>query len=201
MCKKKSTKTLMFLAVSAIFLLVGCSNQSITEPPVQGLTTDQIDFVSWKAEVADVAVKTDKSIEELESLERWTIPGLDWGIVFKRFGGTVGGETTFGNKVDVPAYAFRQHFRFIVVRVVCVEDGEQCGAEVDFLPSQNFNKDVKVTLSYEYLDFDGDPSGLNIYWYDEDGDLWYLVPDPEIDTENCTVSVYVNHFTRFAWGF
>lgn len=74
-----------------------------------------------------------------------------------------------------------------------------CGASVDFLPSQQFQANVTVTLSWEALNFDGNPEELEVYWYQEDTALWVLVPDPTIDYVNGTVSVNVDHFTRYAW--
>ncbi|NQV30447.1 MAG: hypothetical protein HQ508_06130 [Candidatus Marinimicrobia bacterium] len=74
-----------------------------------------------------------------------------------------------------------------------------CGASVDFLPSQQFQANVTVTLSWEALNFDGNPEGLEVYWYQEDTDLWVLVPDPVIDYDLGTVSVNIDHFTRYAW--
>ena len=75
-----------------------------------------------------------------------------------------------------------------------------CGALVDFLPSQQFQGDVIVTLSWEALNFNGDVESLEIYWYNEATELWVYVPDPVIDHVNGTVSVHIDHFTRYAWG-
>jgi len=75
------------------------------------------------------------------------------------------------------------------------------GAAADFLPSTQFLMNVKVTLSWEALDFDGDPENLNIYWYNEANGLWVLVPDPEFDFDHQTISIYIDHFTRYAWGW
>ncbi len=74
-----------------------------------------------------------------------------------------------------------------------------CGASVDFLPSQQFEANVTVTLSWEALNFDGNPDELEVYWFNDDTDLWVLVPDPVIDYVNGTVSVNIDHFTRYAW--
>jgi len=74
-----------------------------------------------------------------------------------------------------------------------------CGALVDFLPSQQFEADVYVTLSWEALDFEGNPDDLDIYWYNEETNLWVLVPNPVINWDDGTVSVYIDHFTRYAW--
>ena len=71
---------------------------------------------------------------------------------------------------------------------------------VEFWPDQEFDKNVRVTLSWDCLEFDGDPNDLKVYWLDESTGLWVLVPDPEVDAEQKTVSVYVNHFTRYQWG-
>ncbi|MBU0712843.1 hypothetical protein KJ762_12760 [bacterium] len=75
------------------------------------------------------------------------------------------------------------------------------GAAADFLPGTQFLKDVKVTLSWEALDFDGDPANLNIYWYNEATDRWVLVPDSEFDFDHQTIFIFIDHFTRYAWGW
>ena len=74
-----------------------------------------------------------------------------------------------------------------------------CGASVDFLPSQEFNADIYVTLSWEALNFDGDADELEIFWYNESTNLWVLVPNPVINYDEGTVSVWIDHFTRYAW--
>ncbi len=79
-------------------------------------------------------------------------------------------------------------------------DAEQCNAAVDFLPGQQFQQPVYVTLSYASLNFQGDPEDLDVYWYDEDTDTWILVSDSDLDEQAQTISVYVDHFTRFGWA-
>ena len=75
-----------------------------------------------------------------------------------------------------------------------------CGASVDFLPSQQFQANVTVTLSWEALNFDGNPETLEIFWYNESTNLWVLVPDPVINFANGTISINIDHFTRYAWA-
>lgn len=154
----------------------------------QGIPTDQIQWVSWKQEVVD-QIKSGKLMR-----------GTASKMISADNGGTIGGANTYDNKVEIPPGALEENSR-ITVDVLCLDGNEQCGAGIDFLPSQVFLKDVKVTLSWEFIGYDGGDLNFWVYYSGDDGDTWFEVETPEIDYDKETVSVYVNHFTRFAWGF
>ena len=197
--KVKSIFLVGFLLVTlGILFFAGCSNDSLTSPANQsinqGIPGDQINWIQWKPEVAN-RIKT--ILDEPRALAK---VGYQEKIIHKNEGGTVGGDTTFGCQVTIPSHAFPEHERTIIVQVAT---SEEANAGVDFLPNQTFLKDVKITVSFEflYISANTDLTELNIYWLDEDTGLWALVPDPEIDLENGAISVYVDHFTRYGWGF
>ncbi|MCH8927906.1 MAG: hypothetical protein IIB39_04225 [Candidatus Marinimicrobia bacterium] len=114
-------------------------------------------------------------------------------------GGTVGGNKTFGNIVEIPAGAVDDNTK-ITVEVTCMDNQNPCSAEVEFLPSMTFNVDVKVTMNYGALGFDGDPYMIEIYWIQEDG-TGGEVTTYTVDESNQTIVFYVNHFTRYGWAY
>ena len=180
-----------------VFLAIGflsCDRTPITASPQenstvsQGIPTDQIQWVSWKQEVV-VQIKSRKLLR-----------GTANQMIVANNGGTVGGANTYDNMVEFPAGALAED-TYITVDVICVDGHEQCGAGIDFLPSMEFLKDVKVTLSWEFINYDGGDLTFYVYFSENDGGTWSEVVDVEIDYDNETVSIYVDHFTRFAWGF
>lgn len=193
--KSKSLFWVVFvISVLGIVFFSGCSKDSLTAPEAavtpaveKGVSSESIQWVQWKQE----------AVNELARRPMW---GYDRQRIRRDFGGVVGGFMTFNNMVEIPAYAFEEHSRDITVCVVRDNEDENVGAAVDFLPSQKFVKDVKVTLSYANLDYEGNPEDLCVYWLDEDNNTWILVPNPEVNLEAQTISVYVNHFTRYGWG-
>ncbi len=192
MSSKRITLVKLLVFSIVIVVLTSCSTDPLTAPKDQsaglsinqGIPADQINWISWKPEVK----------EQIDVLAKSGLAGK----MITQSGGTVGGNITFGNTVEIPAGAVPSN-TYITVEVLHV-DGNECGAEVEFLPSMQFLLSVKITLSWEYLDFDGNPEDLNVYWFDEDTHLWILVPNPENSLEDKTISVYVNHFTRYGWG-
>lgn len=193
MSSKRITLVKLLVFSIVIVVLTSCSTDPLTAPKDQsaglsinqGIPADQINWISWKPEVK----------EQIDVLAKSGLAGK----MITQSGGTVGGNITFGNTVEIPAGAVPSN-TYITVEVLHV-DGNECGAEVEFLPSMQFLLSVKITLSWEYLDFDGDPEDLKVYYLDEDTGEWILVLNPEISLENKTISVYVDHFTRYGWGF
>ncbi|MFA4907786.1 MAG: hypothetical protein WC602_05940, partial [archaeon] len=182
------------ISVLGIVFFSGCSKDSLTAPEAavtpaveKGVPSESIQWVQWKQD----------AVNELAKRPAW---GYDRERIKRDFGGVVGGFMTFNNMVEIPAYAFEEHFRDITVSVVRDDEDENVGAAVDFLPNQKFDKDVRVTLSYANLDFDGNPEDLCVYWLDEESNTWIEVANPEVNQEMQTISVYVNHFTRYGWG-
>ena len=179
----------LFLAIG----LLSCDRTPITGSPEENITfsqgtpTDEITWVSWKQDVVD-------QINDLKLLK-----GSANKMIVAGNGGTVGGSNTFDNKVEIPAGALADN-TFISIDVICVDGKDQCGAGIDFLPSMQFLKDVKVTLSWEFINYDGGDLTFYVYYSEDDGGTWSEAVDVEIDYDNETVSIYVDHFTRFAWG-
>ena len=179
------------LCVLLVMGLMSCDSTPITAPPEenitvsQGIPTDQIQWVSWKPEV----------IERMKALAK----GSAGELIIASEGGTVGGEETFGNKAEFPAGALTED-TYVTVDVTCVDGDVQCGAGVDFLPSMEFLVAVTVTLSYGYLDYEGDPLDLEIYWSNDHGATWFLIENFAVDSGAETAYFDVNHFTRFGWG-
>jgi len=197
---KRITLVGFLILTLGIIAFIGCSKDSLTSPVNQsinkGIPAEEINWVSWKPIVK----------EQINGLAK---KGRAGKRIKKSKGGTVGGNKTFDNTVKVPAGALR-HNAYITVEVRNVDkehggfgkvstSGTQCGAEVDFKPSMQFSSNVLVTLSWAYLDVEDIPD-FHVYYSEDGGETWFVVEDPDIDYENKTVSVWVDHFTRYAWG-
>ncbi len=199
MKRKKLIPIISLLVIGALFLL-GCSGEMLTAPgeeyssqiavaEQQGVPFDQLNLVSWKPEIVSQLRVLNKKPQDAYAIKR----------IKARHGGTVGGDETFGNKVDIPPDALSED-TWISVEVLCVDSNEQCSPVVEFLPSINFLLNVTLTLSYDVLEFSGDPNLLKVYWYDSSTGLWVEVEDPVINEDDKTVSVQVDHFTRYGWS-
>ena len=199
MKRKKLIPIISALVIGAMFLL-GCSGEMLTAPgeensnqnavaEQQGVPFDQLNLVSWKPEIVSQLRVLNKKPQEAYAVKR----------IKARHGGTVGGDETFGNKVDIPSKALSED-TWISVEVLCADSNGQCSPIVEFLPSMNFLLNVTVTLSYDVLEFSGDPNLLKVYWYDSSTGLWVEVEDPVINEDDKTVSVEVDHFTQYGWS-
>ncbi len=193
---KKTNMIPISIMVIGFISLIGCSGDMLTAPGVEnenqtvaqqrGIPTDQLNLVPLRPEIA-------------EQLRQLTKHGYDEKLITVHKGGSVGGKHTFKNKVKIPAKALEED-TWISVRVLCIDGKEQCGATVEFLPNMTFRADVTITLSFDVLDFDGDPNLLKVLWYDDTTGLWVEVDDPKINYKHKTVSIQVDHFTRYAWS-
>ena len=194
--KKKNMIPIYTVIVIGIFSLIGCGGDMLTAPGVEnenqtvvaeqrGIPTDQLNLVPLKPEI----------VEQLRVLGKKAFSKKQ---IQAHIGGTVGGEKTFRNKVNIPAAALDED-TWISVEVECFDSNKQCGSIVEFLPTITFLADVTITLSFDVLDFDGDPDLLIVVWYDESTGLWVEVDNAIIDYDDKTVSIQVNHFTRYAW--
>ena len=114
-------------------------------------------------------------------------------------GGTVGGNKTFGNTVEIPAGALDENTT-ISVQVTCMDNKNPCSAEVEFLPSTTFNVEVKVTMNYDALGFDGDPYMIEIYWLQDDG-TGGEINNYVVNEAEKTIVFYIDHFTRYGWAY
>ena len=199
--KRKKLIPIISLSIIGVLFLLGCSGDMLTAPgegnenqltnaEQQGVPFDQLNLVSWKPEI----------VNELRVLNKKTQNHMEIENILAHRGGTVGGEKTFGNKVDIPPDALSEN-TWISVEVLCVDLNGQCSPIVEFLPSINFLLNVTLTLSYDVLEFsDDDLDELKVYWYDSSTGLWVEVEDPVINEVDKTVSVQVDHFTQYSWG-
>jgi len=207
----------ILVATGLWFALSGCSENGLTNPKDLmtqanvGIATEDMHFVNWKPEVQDaIAALKVQGIQAPTQLTKSTdgdddddneYAAIAWRYIWKSRGGTVGGNSTFGNKVEVPDHAYTEFARLFVVAVTNADAENGVGAAVEFLPSQQFQVPVRVTLSWDYLDFTGDPANLQLYWQNEESGLWVVVPGSTVDMEAETISGYINHFTSFAWAW
>ena len=199
---------LSLLTAAGLWILTSCSDNSITGPPgfplltqapgtplKQGIPADQMKWVSWKPEIVEKLRMAAKSGTQSKSIDE--------------DGGKIGGKKSLGNKVIIPEdalnedyleYTFGDEEVRISVVVNCVDKRTQCGAGVDFLPSMQFDKPVKVVLSWEFVDYQGGDLNFSAYYSQDSGANWFEVEVAEINYEKKTLTLYVDHFTRFAWS-
>ena len=199
MKRKKLIPIISALVIGAMFLL-GCSGDMLTAPGEEyenqltnaeqkGVPFDQLNLVSWKPEI----------VSQFRVLSKRAKRPYEQKNIQAHRGGTVGGDRTYGNKVDIPPDALSES-TWISVEVLCVDKDGQCSPIVEFLPSMDFLLDVTLTLSYDVLEFSGDPDNLKVFWYDTSTGLWVEVEDPVLNEADKTVSVLVDHFTQYGWS-
>ena len=194
--KQKITRDLL-LSLMTVFLLfsVACDYAATTAPEsakasasVAGAakSLEGVNFLRWSPE----------TFEKMTSLNKSNVAEK---TITVSAGGTVGGNKTFGNTVEIPAGALDENTT-ISVQVTCMDNKNPCSAEVEFLPSTTFNVDDKVTMNYDALGFDGDPYLIEIYWLQDDGtggDITNYV----VDENEKTIVFYIDHFTRYGWAY
>lgn len=193
--KRRNSKLLcLSVVLVTILLLIGCGENPLNSPPElsreEGISVDEINWVTYKPEF-------EKQLKSLAKL------GFTGKMVTSEAGGVVGGDNTFGNRVIIPPNAVDQN-TYITVDVICIENGVQCGAGVEFLPNGQFNQEVTIEMSYAFLNITEDQlEEIQFYFnHDEDGRLWYPVDrEITIDTEREVLSFKIDHFTRYGWGF
>lgn len=171
-----------------ILLIFGCSENPITGPQNyegNGIPTEELTIIPWNAQMKQM----------IRSLSR---DGIDNQVIGPE-GGLLGIDSTYGNSVYFPPGALSEEIEFSL-EVICVENNQQCGAGIELLPSMSFNEPVMITLSWAYLDFDGDLDEAEIY-FSQLGSYWFLVDGFELDNDNETISFWIDHFTTYAWEF
>ena len=181
------------LITATLLLIISCSDTPLSNefsPDQISYTADEINWYSWQP----------GAIEAMhdQSLAR----GFAAKFVKRKKGGKVGGWITFGNKVKIQKNALREN-TFITVEVTDVANDEQAGAQVEFLPSMQFEKDIKITLSWAWLDLDKvaiDDFDPTVYWRNSNGEDWQVLKNAHINYRKQTIRFKVDHFTVFAWG-
>jgi len=186
---------LLPLTVVAMLFSVACDYAATTAPEsanasakvtAAATSLEGVNFIKWSP----------KSMEKLSALNKSNVASK---TITVSAGGSVGGQKTFGNTVEIPAGAIDDNTT-ISVQVTCMDGQNPCSAEVEFLPSMTFNTEVKITLDYDALGFDGDPYLIEIYFILEDGDGGEVATFTVNETEK-TIVFYIDHFTRYGWAF
>lgn len=193
--KARTRGLLLPLMAVALLFSVACDYAATTAPeaakasaPITGEARSlaDVNFLKWSP----------ATWKQMTSLNASTIAAKTITVTA---GGEVGGNKTFGNTVEIPAGAVDGNTK-ISVEVTCMDDQNPCSAEVEFLPSMTFNVDVKVTMNFGALGFDGDPYMIEIYYIQEDG-TGGEITNYTVDEEEKTIVFYVNHFTRYGWAY
>jgi hypothetical protein len=110
---------------------------------------------------------------------------------------TIGGESTYGVTLYVPAGAVNEDTYITIT----VPGGDIAVAE--FGPSMVFNTDVTITFPYDALELNGgSPYDLKPIWYNPSTGAWeYINSTVTVDESNRTVSFTTGHFSRYGWSF
>jgi hypothetical protein len=151
---------------------------------IQGIPTAEIQFIQWKAEIS----------KDMNTLNKTTVSEK----VFTQAGGVLATEAMYGCQLIVPANAFPEEERLIQAEMT----GENDFAGINFLPSQQFTKNVTIALPLSAVTIDdADPEDIRAFWYDETAQLWVEIEDVQVDDAAQVVKAEIDHFTRFGWGF
>ena len=208
-------KLLLPFTTMLLLFSIACDYTPATAPeaeaPVAALvvSADEINWVSWKPEVVEQVNSQRLSLfkggKKGKNNDDGTF-GSDSKWIEASKGGTVGSEKlTLGNKVRIVKDALREDEE-VSVRLIFDDDELINGfGEFDFEVDNghySFEKDVKITLSYKYLDLDGiDPADLSVWWVDDEGTGWVEIEDLELNEKRKTVSFWIDHFTRYGWAY
>lgn len=187
----------LLLPLMAVVLLfsVACDYAATTAPESakasasvagKAKSLEGVNFLRWSP----------KTFEMMTALNKSNIAAK---TITVSAGGTVGGNKTFGNTVEIPAGALDENTT-ISVQVTCMDNKNPCSAEVEFLPSTTFNVEVKVTMNYDALGFDGDPYMIEIYWLQDDG-TGGEINNYVVNEAEKTIVFYIDHFTRYGWAY
>jgi len=190
------------IITATLLLIISCSENPLSNefsPDKIGYTADEINWYSWQPGVIEAMHD--------QSLAR----GFAAKYVKRNKGGKVGGWLTFGNKVKIQKNALPANtFISVEVMEIC-DDGdgveEQCGAQVQFLPSMQFDKRIKIILSWAWLDLTDDEAAdfdPTVWWTEDnpadDDAVWYEVENTHVNYNKQIIKFRVDHFTVFAWG-
>ena len=196
--KKKKWLPITSILIIGAFSLLACSGDMLTAPEEENerqltiaeqkrIPGDQIKWISW----------TPKFTRKIRALSKGASSTV---LIEAEEGGEVGGDETFGNKVEIPSDALEEDTE-ITVSVQCMNDADPCVGEVEFLPNTEFDKVVLITLSYDELDYRGSPYDIKIFWTKSfDDDEWTEIELKGVDTSAKTLSFEIDHFTRYAWS-
>ena len=212
----RTSKVLLPLLAVALLFSIACDYAASTAPEaIDATVTDavpasEINWVSWKSDVLDkIASQNDALFKKHKKKEKGDVEwvGFEEKFIEADEGGKVGSKkSTLGNKVKIPKGALRED-SYVSVDLKTDPDNPNKGfGEVEFRVNDghySFEKDVKITLTYKYLDLpeDFDPTDLKIWWYDDVTDGWVPLEDLNFNIHKKIVKFKIDHFTRYGWAF
>lgn len=220
--KTNTNKVLLPLLAAALLFSVACDYAGTTAPEAMDETVtsnavpaDEINWVSWNSDVLDrvtasndALFKKHKKKKKKDDDEKDETVGFDEKWIEADEGGKVGNnDLTLGNKVNIPEDALRDDALVRVDLNTSADNPNHNGfGEVEFTVDgghYQFNRNVKITLTYKYLDLpeDFDPTTLKIWWYDDSGLGWVELEDLDFNTDKEFVKFRIDHFTRYGWAF
>ncbi len=165
----------------------------------KGIPTDQISWAEWNPEVTAALAEAQSG----DLAKRTGRKGYASKTIRSDVGGQVGGEKTFMNMVEVPQDAFEENRLRISVRVLNFDASGQTAAGVEFLPSRNYDADMRITLSWGFLNIEGnawEELNLQPYYSEDGGDNWFPVDEYVVDHVAKTINFGIGHFTQYAWA-
>lgn len=187
---KTHRKHFLLVLVVSTFAVVGCQEALSPNAPVDNFSIQDINtpppgIKFLKFESSSLKGATPSSTGYAEA------------TLYPAVGGTVGGAETFGNIVLIPAGSFSTATTFSVNAY----DGGSF-SYVDFGPTMSFNSSVYITLDFSRYNLSrGEFSRLKIYYWNANKGKWEKVNNPsKYDKTNTTISTWVNHFSRYAFG-
>ncbi len=206
---------LLVLVVSMVSFW-NCDNNAITSPEdnpamstlKQAVPAEEITWANWSPDVLASLKDADQTTLEKKNKNAWgKLKNTESKLISREKGGKVGSNgQTCNNYVEIPQYALIPAEETITVTVLEMADEKtQAAPGVDFLPNMEFDKNVIITLSWEFLDVDQNKPwnklDLVIYFSEDGGTSWFPVDKYSVNNGQKTLSFEIDHFTRYAWGF
>ncbi len=187
---KTNLKNLLLVLAVSTFAIVGCQEALSPNAPVDNFSIQDINTPPPGVKFLKFENVSSKGVSP--SSVGYAEATLDPAV-----GGTVGGAETFGNRVLIPAGSFSTTTTFSVSAF----DGGSF-SYVDFGPSMSFNSSVYITLDFSRYNLSqGQFSSLKIYYWNANEGKWVMVNNPSrYDKTSATISTWVNHFSRYAFG-
>lgn len=217
MKRKFFNNTLLLSSATLLLFTIACDYTATTAPeaPVAAnvLSADEINWASWKPEILEKINSRDGALfkkgKGKKDVDGFETLGFDSKWIEADKGGKVGSkDLTLDNKVQIPPDALYADADVSVELVTDADNPNNGFGEVEFRVNEDhyqFEKDVKITLSYKYLDLpdDFDPTNLTIWWYEDDAENpgWVELEDLDFNTRKKIVKFKIDHFTRYGWAY
>lgn len=192
MKRSKCLVTTVWAVVAVAMMLGGCSTDNPIEPTQMNTSGRVVQSTTGPVTILGL----DRTQQATSSLSKAS--GVD--VQREEFiQAAVGGEIVVGNTVLGHSKLVFEPNALPQDMTISITYRKEEYCEGIFEPhGTQFNEPVLVELSYRNADVsDYDENELRIYYYNESTGLWELVGGT-VDVANKTVSVYLEHFSRYA---